>query len=191
MGLSQQEYWSGLSCPRPGDLPIQGIELGTPALAGRLFIAELPGKPPIYFIHSIVPVSEVASIVSDSLWPRWLAAHQASLVQRLPQARTLEWVATCPSGIRSINSENRSILVSQFIPSLFPPWYQYICSLCLCLFFCFVNKVVHVNFFKVHIHALIYRICLSDLLHSVRCLLGPCTSPQMTQFSPFQDCLLC
>ena len=29
--FSRQEYWSGLSCPPPGDLPNAGIELGSPA----------------------------------------------------------------------------------------------------------------------------------------------------------------
>ena len=40
MGFSKQEYWSGLPCPPPGDLPDLGIEpvpLTSPALAGRLF----------------------------------------------------------------------------------------------------------------------------------------------------------
>ena len=31
MGLSQQEYWSGLPCPPPGDLPDPGIEPVSPA----------------------------------------------------------------------------------------------------------------------------------------------------------------
>ena len=37
MGFSSQEYWSGLPCPPPGDLPNPGIELTSlksPALAG-------------------------------------------------------------------------------------------------------------------------------------------------------------
>ena len=40
MGFSRQEYWSGLPCPPPGDLPDPGIEpmsLTSPALAGRFF----------------------------------------------------------------------------------------------------------------------------------------------------------
>ena len=40
MGLSRQEYWSGLPFPSPGDLPdprIKPISLATPALAGRFF----------------------------------------------------------------------------------------------------------------------------------------------------------
>ena len=32
MGCSQQEYWSGLPCPPPGDLPDPGIEPVSPAL---------------------------------------------------------------------------------------------------------------------------------------------------------------
>ena len=37
MGFSRQEYWSGLSCPPPGDLPNPGIEHRCPALAGGFF----------------------------------------------------------------------------------------------------------------------------------------------------------
>ena len=32
MGFSRQEYWSGLLCPPPGDLPNPGIKPGSPAL---------------------------------------------------------------------------------------------------------------------------------------------------------------
>ena len=41
-GFSRQEYWSGLPCPPPGDLPDPGMEpwsLVSPALAGGLFTA--------------------------------------------------------------------------------------------------------------------------------------------------------
>ena len=40
MGFSRHEYWSGLPCPPPGDLPGPVIELTflmSPALAGRFF----------------------------------------------------------------------------------------------------------------------------------------------------------
>ena len=40
------EYWSGLPFPSPGDLPISGIEPGSPALQADTLSAELPGKPP-------------------------------------------------------------------------------------------------------------------------------------------------
>ena len=44
MGFPWQEYWSGLSFPSPGDLPHPGIELTSPALAGRFFTTEPLGK---------------------------------------------------------------------------------------------------------------------------------------------------
>ena len=40
MGFSRQEYWSGLPCPSPGDLPDSRIKLTSlksPALAGGFF----------------------------------------------------------------------------------------------------------------------------------------------------------
>ena len=40
MGFSRREYWSGLPCPPPGNLPNAGIELGSlmsSTLAGRFF----------------------------------------------------------------------------------------------------------------------------------------------------------
>ena len=45
MGLPRQECWSGLPFPPSGDLPDPGIEHVFPALAGRFFITEPPGKP--------------------------------------------------------------------------------------------------------------------------------------------------
>ena len=44
MGFSEQEYWSGLPFPPPGDLPHPGIKPTSPALRGRFFTAEPPGK---------------------------------------------------------------------------------------------------------------------------------------------------
>ena len=52
-GFSRQEYWSGLLFPAPGDLPDPGIKpmsLVSPALAGRFFTTEPPGKPNICYI---------------------------------------------------------------------------------------------------------------------------------------------
>ena len=52
MGFSRQEYWGGLPCPPPGDLPDPGIEPVfpvSPALAGKFFtdsaIWEAPSGP--------------------------------------------------------------------------------------------------------------------------------------------------
>ena len=43
-GFSRQEYWSGLPCPPPGDLPDPGIEPRSPALQADLLASEPPGK---------------------------------------------------------------------------------------------------------------------------------------------------
>ena len=63
MGLPKQEYWSGLLCPSPGDLPNPGIKLASPALAGGFFTTEsfylLP--PPL----SLLPQAEVISVSSE------------------------------------------------------------------------------------------------------------------------------
>ena len=45
MGFSRQEYPSGLPFPSPGDLPDPEFEPGSPALPGRFFTVEPPGKP--------------------------------------------------------------------------------------------------------------------------------------------------
>ena len=44
-GSSKQEYWSGLPCPSPGDIPNPGIKPMSPALAGRFFTTEPLWKP--------------------------------------------------------------------------------------------------------------------------------------------------
>ena len=49
MGFSRQEYWSGLPCPPPGDLPNPGIEpvsLMSPALAGGFFTTSATWEAP-------------------------------------------------------------------------------------------------------------------------------------------------
>ena len=45
MGFSRQGYWSGLSFPFPGEFPELGIKCMSPALTGRFFTTEPPGKP--------------------------------------------------------------------------------------------------------------------------------------------------
>ena len=45
MEFSRQEYWNGLPCPTPGDLPDPGVEplsLAFPALAGMILHIENP-----------------------------------------------------------------------------------------------------------------------------------------------------
>ena len=44
MGFSRQEYWSGLPCPPPGELPDPGIKPRSPALQADSLPSEPPGK---------------------------------------------------------------------------------------------------------------------------------------------------
>ena len=47
-GILWQEYWSGLPCPPPGDLPDSGIELASPAspaLQVNSLLLSHPGSP--------------------------------------------------------------------------------------------------------------------------------------------------
>ena len=45
MGFSRQEYWSGLPCPTPGDLPDPGIEPAS-LLSPDWQVGSLPLAPP-------------------------------------------------------------------------------------------------------------------------------------------------
>ena len=49
VGFPRQEYWSGLLCPPPGDLPDPGIKpscLTSPALAGRFCTTSITWETP-------------------------------------------------------------------------------------------------------------------------------------------------
>ena len=109
IGFSRQEYWSGLPCHSPGNLPSQGIEpasLMSPALAGRFFTTsatwEAPFKPWAVLSHSVV---------SDSATP-W-EGHQAPLSIGILQAKILEWVAIPSSSDSSPRSPINNVTTHQ------------------------------------------------------------------------------
>ena len=67
MGFSRQEYWRGLPCPPPEDLPNPGIKLAflmSPALAGGFFTSSA-GKPKL----------RVRSCYSLHQNPQWLPSQ--------------------------------------------------------------------------------------------------------------------
>ena len=45
MEFSRKEYWDGVPCPLPGDLPNPGIKSRSPALQEDSLLSESPGKP--------------------------------------------------------------------------------------------------------------------------------------------------
>ena len=70
MALSRQEYWSGLLCPSPGDLPDPRIEpacLASPALPGGFLTTGPPGK--ITAVDAKFWNQDVSS--GDSFWQLW------------------------------------------------------------------------------------------------------------------------
>ena len=88
MGFSRQEYWSGLPCPSPGDLPHPGIKLPSlisHALAGRFFTT----SDTCVCVWSLSHARLFATT--------WTAACQAPLSMRILQARILEWVGMSSS----------------------------------------------------------------------------------------------
>ena len=69
MGLSRQEYWSGLPFPPPGDLPDPGIKLaslGAPALqADFFFFLQLSHWGNSAFLHTLLNSIQIKINLSD------------------------------------------------------------------------------------------------------------------------------
>ena len=65
-GFSRQEYWSGLLCPPPGDLPNPGIEPTSPAFAGGFFTIWAT-REYIYIYISISSIPKNTGVGSLSL----------------------------------------------------------------------------------------------------------------------------
>jgi len=56
MGFPRQEYWSGLPCPPPGDLPDPGtkpMSLASPTLAGRFFTTSTTWQAQMILTYSL------------------------------------------------------------------------------------------------------------------------------------------
>ena len=64
MGFSRQEYWNGLPCAPPGDLPNPGIEPGFPALQADSLPLVPPRKPIIVVISSKNVQVQVQTFIS-------------------------------------------------------------------------------------------------------------------------------
>ena len=58
VGFSRQEYWSRLLFPLPGDLPDQGIESTSPALAGGFFTLPLSQRGSYGVTKSRTPLGD-------------------------------------------------------------------------------------------------------------------------------------
>ena len=97
MGFPKQEYWSGLPCPSPGDLPKSGnMEPGSPALQADSLSSE-----PIYIsIHM-----STHSIIGHFCW----GISRAQIVKNLPamwetRVRSLGWKDPMEKGMATLLS---------------------------------------------------------------------------------------
>ena len=83
MGFSKQEYWSGLPCPPPGDLPnpaIKPTSLMPPALAGGFFTISTAWKAHYLPKSAQIHVHWVSDAVKPS-HPLLSPSHALSLSQ--------------------------------------------------------------------------------------------------------------
>ena len=84
MGFSRQEHWSGLSFPSPGDLPDPGIEPGSPSIQTDFSPAELPGKPQLSFINTMINKYDLeCSLNTRSRTLRCLNSHMLSIITKV------------------------------------------------------------------------------------------------------------
>ena len=74
MEFSGQEYWAGLPCPPPGDLPNVGTEPRSPALQVDSLLSEPPGKPIVSYgnAHQTSCEEEMSFQCVKSLRPGYL-----------------------------------------------------------------------------------------------------------------------
>ena len=80
MEFSRQEYWSGLLFPTPGDLPDQGIEPGSPALADGFFITSTTWEAlydPAILLLTILPKR------NENMLTQWPALKYSTQIAKL------------------------------------------------------------------------------------------------------------
>ena len=111
-GFSRQEYWSGLPCPSPGDLPNPGIESRSPALQVDYLPSEPPGKPMNTEVGSL---SLLQGIFPSQESNRDLLRCRRILYQ--PRHQGIPLVTTGPLWIEIREGKNLAVLVLPYISS--------------------------------------------------------------------------
>ena len=83
IGFSKQEYWSGLPCPPPGDLPNPGTEPMSPALqVDSLLLSHWESPIYVLYIHTVYMCVCMCVCVCDAI----LLSHKKN--ENLPFATT-------------------------------------------------------------------------------------------------------
>ena len=114
VGFSRQEYWSGLPCPSPGNLPNPGLN------PGLLHCKELQGSPcgtiwyPKFQRWSFSSVQFSCPVMSDSLQPHGLQHARLPCPSPIP--------GICSNSCLSVMPSNNLILwcLLLLLPSIFP-----------------------------------------------------------------------
>ena len=112
MGFSRKEYWSGLPCPPPGDLPNPGVKSASPespALQADSLPLEPSGKLMVYHISSrILGFPGGASGKEPACQCRRCKKHVFDpLVRKIPWRRA--WQPT-PVSLPGESHEQRSLV---------------------------------------------------------------------------------
>ena len=79
MGLSRQEYWSGLSFPSPEDLSDPGIEPGSPSLQADSLPSELQGRSVKQSTHSYKGKWLLWNVLSKYIFKLWYSINHRLL----------------------------------------------------------------------------------------------------------------
>ena len=106
MGYSRQEYWNELPCPPSRDLSNPGPEPMSPALVGRFFTTEPPGKPIHVSILAHLP-SHPSCHMTSSRIPSYTGPFLLSVLNGA--------VCACPS---QTSPGNRKFILFPFCTSV-------------------------------------------------------------------------
>ena len=90
MGFSSQEYWSGLPCPPPGDLPKPGIKSRSPTLQADSLPSEPPGVTVLHSAFLACPFMKKGKTAPSS-FPSATARLQFILFSALPGSWWCFW----------------------------------------------------------------------------------------------------
>ena len=115
MGFFRQEYWSGLLCPPPGDLPDPGVKptsLMSPALAGGFFTASINHLP--------WKTSRMLIFIVESASQHTILQHPSSgFPSQNKSLKSSQWQDVCllqrpqqPSWLHLLHSSLHSVLIS-------------------------------------------------------------------------------
>jgi len=136
--FSRQEFWSGLPCPSPGDLPDPGIKPGFPSLQADSLSSESPGKPKVLAAQScpnlydlmgcnrilewvIIPFSRRSS--DPGIEPRSPMLQAGSLLSEPPEKSILALgllhkICSCMLQMPTHGLWNLSLTIQDFMASL-------------------------------------------------------------------------